>query len=275
MSRKWLLRSLIIMALSGCQFLPGFLPTVPSPVSPALFPTSSPPATQPPPKPTEPPTPSPVPVGPWIINPKNIEENSAKPVYTLKLSYPVIAGTNDPHLLAFNQAAEKLAQDVSGGFRKDFQSVPSDPNFGPSFAQMTYSVTNGTHGLLSILFKVAFNASGAAHPNQYSLQLNFDLTRGKKLELSNLFLPNIDYLKIIADACKADLTKQNRLEFQEGVLPKADNFKTWNISVQGILFSFDPYQVASYAMGPSQVLIPYSALKGSIDPNGLLAPLLK
>lgn len=271
MSRKWWLTFLILVALSGCQILPGFLPAASSPISPAPFPTP----TQPPQRPTVPATPSPVPVGPWVINPKNLEENSAKPAYTITLNYPVIAGTNDPHLLAFNQTAEKLAQDVRDSFRKDFLSVPADPNFGPSFAQMTYSVTNGTDGLLSVLFTVAFYASGAAHPNQSSQVLNFDLIHGKKLELADIFLPNIDPLKIIATACSADLTKQNRLEFEEGVLPKAENFASWNISTQGLIFSFDPYQVASYAMGPSQVLIPYANLKGFINPNSLLAPLLK
>lgn len=274
MSRKWWLTFLVIMALSGCQILPGFLPTPTAPVIPSHLPAPTQPATQPPP-PTVAPTPTPIPAGPWIIAPKNLEENSAKPAFTITLNYPQITGTSDPHLLAFNQAAEKLTQDLRDSFRKDFLAIPADPNFGGSFAQMNYSVTNGSDGLLSVLFTISFYASGAAHPNQYSQVLNFDLIHGKKLELANLFLPNIDYMKIIATACSADLTQQKRLEFPEGVLPKAENFASWNISAKGLVFSFDPYQVASYAMGPSQVVIPYASLKGSVDPNGLLAPLLK
>ncbi len=221
------------------------------------------------------PTPTPVPVGPWIIVPKNLQETSVKPAFTITLNYPQITGTSDPHLLAFNQAAEKLALDTRDSFKKDFLAIPPDPNFGGSFAEMKYSVMNGSDGLLSVLFTISFYASGAAHPNQYSQVLNFDLVHGKKLELANLFLPTVDYLKVIAAACSADLTQQKRLEFPEGVLPKAENFASWNISGKGLMFSFDPYQVGPYAMGPSQVVIPLCFPQRISGPERFLSALIE
>jgi hypothetical protein len=275
MARKRWLTIFIFLALSGCQVLPGFFQPAPTAAgilsaTPTLakLPTQTP-------APTITPTKAPVVVPPWIASPKTLEENSTKPSYTIQMSYPEIGGTKDPNLLAFNQAAEKLAKDTLADFRKDFTGIPLDPSFGSSFAQMNYSVLNGTDGLLSVRFNVSFYASGAAHPNSYSQTLNFDLIHGKPIELSQVFLPKIDYLKLVATLCTTDLTQQKRLEFLEGVQPVAENFARWNISSKGLVFSFDPYQVASYAMGPSQVTIPYAALAGSIDPNGLLAPLLK
>jgi hypothetical protein len=46
------------------------------------------------------------------------------------------------------------------------------------------------------------------------------------------------------------------------------------ITSQGLKFTFDPYQVASYAEGPQEVVVPYRALKGLIgarSPITLLA----
>lgn len=271
MSRIRWFTLLIFITMSGCQVSAGLLPAAPTPA--VILSSTPPPAQSPTPSPA--PTSTPRVVNPWIVSPKVLEETSLKPAYTIKLSYPEIAGAKDPNLLAFNQEAENFAREILAGFRKDFQGIPPNPNFGSSFAEMTYSVKNGSDGLLSVLFNVSFYAAWAAHPNSYTEALNFDLIHGKKIELANLFLPNIDYLKVVATLCTSDLTQQKHMEFLEGVQPKAENFARWNISPQGLIFSFDPYQVASYAMGPSQVIIPYPALAGSIDPNGILSPLLK
>jgi hypothetical protein len=37
-----------------------------------------------------------------------------------------------------------------------------------------------------------------------------------------------------------------------------------------LLITFDEYQVAAYAAGPQTVVVPYSELKGLIDPQGAL-----
>ena len=38
---------------------------------------------------------------------------------------------------------------------------------------------------------------------------------------------------------------------------KSENFKSWNITKKGLIFTFDPYQVASYAAGRFEVIIPF------------------
>ncbi len=105
--------------------------------------------------------------------------------------------------------------------------------------------------------------------------LNFNLITGQPLALQDLFLPGASYLQTIADFCAADLQKRDRLGFPEGVAPKAENFQNWAIADQGLIFYFDPYQVAAYAMGPSQVMMPYTALKGMLDPAGALGAFSK
>jgi hypothetical protein len=39
--------------------------------------------------------------------------------------------------------------------------------------------------------------------------------------------------------------------------------------------TFDPYQVAAYAAGPQNVLVPFSALKEIIKPDGIVTQFVK
>ena len=57
---------------------------------------------------------------------------------------------------------------------------------------------------------------------------------------------------------------------KDGSAPTAKNYESWTITKRGIGINFDPYQVAPYAAGPQFVMVPYSALKELIKPDGPL-----
>jgi len=278
---------LLLMALCGCQWISGLNPTsTPRPPSVTLTVSQPPaiataqPSAAPVPSATAPPVPAGTafPAGPLIVVAKDLTLSNVKPPYEIKIHYPEIAGATASGLLAFNAEAKKQAQDLLAGFQNDFQQVQPlpDPNITTgSFMETNYSVTYGQQGLLSVLFTVGFYASGAAHPNSFAQVINFDLIHGKKLELAELFLPGSAYLKAVSDACSADLKQRERLYSPEGALPTAANYKNWNITAQGLQFSFDPYQVAAYAMGPSLVTLSYPSLKTLLRADGPLAVLLK
>ena len=63
--------------------------------------------------------------------------------------------------------------------------------------------------------------------------------------------------------------------FQDGAMPKAENYQSWNITKKGLMFTFDPYQVGSYAAGPQFVIVPYAQLKDIARPDGALAKMMK
>jgi hypothetical protein len=284
MKRNYLLL-LLILGLSACQFLPGQAPTataLPPAASAAPTPTDSFPPTTIPialSTSTQPPVPSAsaVVAAPILLVSQAIADANTNPAYTFKVHYPQIDSASSSAALTFNQMSKKMAEDLLASYQKNLKSYVStpDPVFSPSFMETDYQVIHGTDGLLSILFSVSDYWSGAAHPNSYSMVMNFNLITGKPIVLKDLFLPNVNYLQFISDYCAADLKKRDRLEFPEGVLPKAENFQNWVIADQGLIFYFDPYQVAAYAMGPSQVVVPYAALKNAADPAGPLAVYLK
>ena len=48
---------------------------------------------------------------------------------------------------------------------------------------------------------------------------------------------------------------------ETGAGAKAENYKSWNITKQGIFITFDSYQVAPYVAGPQEVTIPFTEIK--------------
>jgi hypothetical protein len=104
--------------------------------------------------------------------------------------------------------------------------------------------------------------------------VNFDLRLGSTLQLADLFLPNADYLASIATYCKDDLAGRDALLFPEGADPIDTNYQNWTVFSDSLSINFDPYQVAPWAQGPQQVIIPFTQLQDIIDPSGPLAPYL-
>lgn len=272
--RHRLLTSLVLVLIlslsTACQQIQSLLgqPTyVPTPTFPP-FPQPSPTYTS-----TLEAAPTPGP-GPQIVTrQKNVDGNS---LYTLSMNYPYLENAVDPRFELFNQEIARELDSIQQGFLDNLKNLPAtpDPSLPPSFLGTEYKITHGDAGLLSVLFTVGFYVAGAAHPNQYAVTLNLDVANGKVLALSDLFNPGSDYLKAVSDYCLADLKKQDRLEWDTGALPKAENYRSWNITQDGLLISFDPYQVTSYAMGPQSVTIPFTALKEILNRTGPLAPLL-
>jgi hypothetical protein len=100
------------------------------------------------------------------------------------------------------------------------------------------------------------------------------------LALADLFQPKSNYLNVISAYCIKDLQDQSKKndmlmadQIKEGAGPRADNYDAWTITRKGLWITFDPYEVAAYAAGPQHVLVPYSALKSIIKPDGAIGNL--
>jgi len=146
---------------------------------------------------------------------------------------------------------------------------------------VAYTLVLAQDDLISAKFDVGSYYQGAAHPNSYSDVINFDLKNGKQLKLSDLFKPGSKYLQTIADYSIADLKKQAKDkgliegEIENGASALAKNYQSWNITKTGLGITFDAYQVGPYAAGPQFVMVPYSALKDIINPEGPIAQFAK
>jgi hypothetical protein len=92
------------------------------------------------------------------------------------------------------------------------------------------------------------------------------------LTLNDLFKPKTKYLAVIANVAKQKLNEQlaDKWMIAEGTQPLAKNFKNWNLENDGILITFDEYQVAPYANGAQEVEIPYADLKTMLSPRSVI-----
>lgn len=215
---------------------------------------------------------------------KEIKEEDKKKKYSVNVEYPELTGTANPNADKFNQLVKSQATKEVGDFKKSEQEqsaddMPPDTDTGSDLSS-GYDVILANDDLVSILFQFSSYEAGAAHPSNYAHAFNYDLKNGKAVKLADLFKPGSDYLSVISRYAVADLKKRLGPEgvddewINNGAGPKAENYENWNISKKGLVITYDPYQVASYADGPQHVIVPYSVLKDMIKPDGLLAPLM-
>jgi len=202
-------------------------------------------------------------------------ESGDSPVYTLETNKPVLEGSDDPRALEFNRLAAEMVDEMVASFKSGFEYLAESPVSAGSFFQVTFTQLAPPGDILSIQFGVDGYADGAAHPYHWTKTLNYDLESGQVLSLDALFLPGTDYLILIADYCKAELATRDigfELGFSGGADPLPENYLNWNLTYEGLLITFDEYQVAPYAAGKQQVLVPYDVLGAVIAPDSKIIP---
>lgn len=219
---------------------------------------------------------------------KQIKESNKKLMYEIAAQYPQLSGGNNPNFEKFNQLARGWVMRKVSGFKKDMApeegEEPRPEGSMGSDLNIAYTVALAQDDLISIQFDVGSYYQGAAHPNSYTEVINYDLKNGKQLKLSDLFKPGAKYLQPIASYCIADLKKQQATEkgaaltesdIDTGAAPLSKNYESWTITRKGLGINFDAYQVGPYAAGPQFVMVPYSAVKDVINPEGPIAQFAK
>jgi len=213
--------------------------------------------------------------------PKVIKETNKQAHYQLEVIYPQIEG--DARFDKFNKEVRAMITKNVAAFKTSETANETDIGTDiPAETQTStldsdYEIRLASDDLISIELSESAYSRGAAHPNSYTAVVNYDVRNGKKLTLVDLFNPKSNYLKAISDFSIKDLKQQSKKDkdsmlsddmIQSGASARADNFNAWTITKQGLWITFDPYQVAPYAAGPQQVLVPYTALKDLIKTDG-------
>jgi hypothetical protein len=213
-----------------------------------------------------------------------INEEVKKPKYTIDVGVPRIVGSSNPNAEKFNQLVKSELTRMAADFKNeatDNSDIPPDMP-GSSF-DAGYTVLYADKDLISVQFDISPYSAGAAHPGHAIQVYNYNLKDGRLWKLSDLFAPGAKYLDTISKYCTDNLLARLKPEGQDGGMgsdpdwvkngaaAKAENYENWNLSKKGLLISFAPYEVASYADGPQYVTIPYSQLKSMANPSGPLA----
>ncbi|MEK7834078.1 MAG: DUF3298 and DUF4163 domain-containing protein [Acidobacteriota bacterium] len=214
---------------------------------------------------------------------KEQNEENKKLKLTIDTAYPQLVGGDAAITDTFNKTISGFATRKVSDFKKennaDLAAMAKDSESGPGFSlDVSYHTTHADKNLISLLVWT-YSYTGGAHGGSASTTFNYDLNSGRMLKLAELFQPNSNYLKVISAYCITTLTKElgdvDAEWLRTGAGPKAENYKSWNVTPDGLQITFDAYQVAAYALGPQEVIVPYSALKAVIKPDGALAAFVK
>jgi hypothetical protein len=218
------------------------------------------------------------------IEERAIKETNTAERYTLDISYPEIMALGDEEARAdANLKIKALIDAQIIDFKKQVVEIAEFvmPNDMSSGLWIDYSVALLSNDFISISFPISNYAVGAAHPNNYTAVFNYNAKEGRVIELGDLFLPGAPYLQVISDYAVADLMKQFGEDavvledsIKSGAAPIALNYQNFVIKgeTSELVMLFDPYQVASYAAGGREVVIPYDQIKDILVPGGPLTP---
>jgi hypothetical protein len=219
-------------------------------------------------------TPTPDPLNIPILSTREISRESESPRYIIQVRYPQIeAATGGARI--FNVYIEQIINQFVESFVSEIESYDYDEYLADFANGLTtdYRPTYIDANQISINLLQSVYYAGAAHPLPFSRAVNFDLRSGRIIDLDELFMDGVDYLPRISDYAMNDLREQGVLLWEEGALPSAENYESWNITMEGLLFTFDPYQVAPYAAGFQEVLVPYEVLQDLLREGGPVPPL--
>lgn len=215
-----------------------------------------------------------------VISKTQNEENQTLN-YTLDATYPQITGV--PLSTAaqnFNQQINKIVTSEIEQFKNSvqrdlphMQTLPQDVRHNTLKMDYDVDVIHPDQlSLVSVRLNIEGMQAGRAHPFHVYRVLNFDLTHGKELALSDLFKPKTNYLHALSKYSSKQLNASltDKWMIANGAKANPANYKNWNIQADSILITFDEYQVAPYTNGPQEVEIPFSELKNIFSPQALI-----
>ena len=220
-----------------------------------------------------------VPTAAPIIEKKTVAASDPNGAYDIDIEYPFITGLPLLTAAKVNTEIQKDIDALAIAFKQDAETTDGASTTEKSALLVRYNVLYQDPRLVSIRFDIAVYSAGAAHPNSFTTTLVYDLGTGIVVRLADIFKKGVDPLAFLSSYTAKALMARNGLAgsadmVAAGTAPKAENFKSYLVTREGLLVIFDPYQVAAYAAGPQEVVVPWSALAGSLASDGPVAHLV-
>ena len=217
---------------------------------------------------------------------ERIQESDPVLPYLLNVTYPVFTA-DQAALDAINKTIELWVRERIAFFLQEGTKRPTieDELFGKSSYHLRYTTrlfpeTSDAKVMHTTFVETPFFA-GAAHPGLHQHIFLFDLENGSEMGLETFLKTDTASLTTLRKLLIAALEEQQRLRQTEeseifvqkeqrleweDTLKQRENLETFSLTEDGLVFSFDPYIVGSYAEGIQEILLPASEL----DKNGLL-----
>ena len=158
--------------------------------------------------------------------------------------------------------------------KEDWEKDNRDYEYAPICCEeqvLTGSVMGEVKGILSYCV-ARYVYTGGAHGSNFRQFVNYNLQTGEQIDEEQLFAEN--YQEPLTQLLLQYMVEQNDeialiQDLQEAgynvddIHPN-DNFY---LAEEGITYVFNPYDIAPYALGETEILIPWSALQNILKPE--------
>lgn len=204
--------------------------------------------------------------------------------YVATIETPVVSGVKDSGVQSKinKQISSKINEIVSDFKSQNITPMVINGKVNESGLDISFLGSNiVSNSILTIRLEVFTFLSGAAHPITVTITLNFDIKTGDILYLVNVLdekkgtscfetisaYATNDLKNNIAKMQGVSASDEGLSFFKEGADSNPENFQVFLIEPSGIRFIFTQYQVAPYAFGEQEVLMPYKEFKGCVKPQ--------
>lgn len=214
------------------------------------------------------------------------KNNQKDTIFQMQISYPVFYGDASVEQVAakmnstiqsaiFGEATGGSAE-LYDGFLQIVQEDEDSSYFTGYWTWTTnVSVEFAKESLVS-LFLFHDEYLGGAHPNSYSVGLNFDIRTGEPVVKSDILVQGSeDELNRLGEQIvrKEREILENQTLSDYGYWFENDKFllnENFIVKSDGLYFTFVPYEAGPYVLGYTDVFFPFEKIKHLISPDGIL-----
>jgi hypothetical protein len=195
---------------------------------------------------------------------KLAEVRAGRPGYEFQFEYPVF---DNPFLRPVTAELEALGNGLLQEHRrKHVLNEPFEAEFlgGPDSTEGAFEMVRNDSTVLSLKYRLISYGSGAAHSNGRTETRTYLKNPLYRVELDDLFALRSKYPQLLSQLSREALLRDGERSKEwvnKGTEPDAENFRSFNVTLSGLLLTFDEYQVDCYAVGPQVVEIPYLRLE--------------
>lgn len=196
--------------------------------------------------------------------------------YEIVIEYPELRGLDDKKIQdsinnLFSRDVDEVKDSVLG-YRKELMDTEAQ-GLTKSQHKDEYHISYLSPDLLSLWFVNIAYGGWEAHGHMSSKTKTYNLKTGNEIMLNDLFRSDRHGQLLELISAKLNTKGEGFPSFSHPDDLTIEDLKRFLITDQGIVFIFDPYEVASFAEGFVEILIPYEELKEILNPQNLVADL--
>lgn len=164
----------------------------------------------------------------------------------------------------FSRSVENYIAEETKVYQETWTEIYNDWGHSER-AENEITVRGSTRGFVgnAIVYGIEIDQNlGGAHPIHYEYFLNFDASTGKRLTLNDLFKPGYEAALTQLLTQKAMIAENVKTKSRLSCEPKpTENFI---LETDGMLFHFNPYDIAPYSRGAIRLKIRYDELAAQL-----------